>query len=118
MIYEYRTKFKLTKSIPREIRDFCDIFDLLCEENMVNYLFHGEEERKLNGTVYSIRYRFEEDDHGYIEVGADRELSEDELFTLSCFISAQNSGAMGEKLFEKCGVSFDYENDEYKFEIY
>lgn len=104
----YRTYFKLTNPVI----DLNEAIEYLTEEDMTVYL---KDDRRIaqhaRDEVQSIAWILTDEESGYIELNSNSGLSVDELYSISEWVSGQNSDGLGEG-FEQQPFAF-YEVDEY-----
>lgn len=114
-VYEYRTRFNLDAPV----QDFNAAQNYLQEDNMEKY-FHMDSRitGNLRLAVDKIKWNLVDDDAGYIEVIANRELTDDEKKSVSDWIRGQNSDGLGEGFEQQDFACYpdpdlDYGSDEY-----
>lgn len=89
----YRTYFHLTAPVI----DFDDAKNYLSEDDMTVYL--NQDSRRpssLQGAINHIEWILRDEQSGYIELEATRELDSQELEWISDWVSGQNSDGLGE----------------------
>ena len=112
MKHIYRTYFRLEAPVS----DVEKAISYLQEDDMTQYF----QRPGLDSVVEKIEWTLTDDDQGYVEVIANRMLTEAECLVISAFISGQNSDGLGEGFeqqdFADCDgdmASFDWRYNDY-----
>lgn len=110
-MYIYRTYFKLLAPV----LDVKEAQDFLQADDMTEYLkrdtYHCKNVDKAS--LVSIKWILRDEDSGYIELIANTELSQDDLDSISEWVSGQNSDGLGESFEQQdfaCYCSHDTPN--------
>ena len=138
----YRTYFTLTNPV----RDYQDAYDYLTADDMTKYLKSNPKcSKETSNKILSITWILKNDFSGRIELETSEELSMEELDMISDWVKGQNSDGLGEGFEQQdfaCYIvteygdiidprcawdyegeseeimsSFDWETNDYKFEL-
>ena len=109
-MYIYRTYFKLVEPVI----DLNEAREYLTEDDMVQYL-KGDDRQDPNTTkdVTKITWILQDEQSGYIELEATRELEDYELSKISDWVSGQNSDGLGEGFEQQDFACYDIDEDGY-----
>lgn len=88
----YTTNFRLVAPV----NNFTEAYNYLTEYDMTVYAKEDEECSKFADALKCIRWELKDEMKGYIEVITNREMTEEELDSISSWISGQCSDGLGE----------------------
>lgn len=117
-IYTYKTNFNLTA----DVTDIMKAQDYLAEDEMVVYLREDDRVTEhARDAALDIRWELTDFDAGEIILETDDELSEEDLESVSKWISGQNSDGIGEGFEQQDFANYEedtgydiYDDEEYE----